>query len=83
MAQIVINIPDPVAPRVLLGFSSRYGYQATLDNGSPNPETRAQFAKRKLMELIKQAVREAEMETARNVAATTAAASVDNDIVLS
>lgn len=83
MAQIVINIPDPVAPRVLNGFSSHYGYQATLDNGSPNPETKGQFAKRKLMEIIKHAVREAEMETARNVAATTAGTSVDNDIILS
>jgi hypothetical protein len=83
MATITITIPDAVAPRVLNGFSSHYGYAPVLDNGSLNPETKAQFAKRKLIELIKQAVRESEMETARNVAATTAAASVDDDIILS
>lgn len=83
MAQITITIPDGIAPRVLQGFTNHYGYSPTLDNGDPNPETRAQFAKRKLIEIVKEAVRQQEMEAARNTAATTASTSVDTDIVLS
>jgi hypothetical protein len=83
MAQITITIPDAIAPRVLNGFSSYYGYSPTLDNGDPNPETKAQFSKRKLIELIKLAVKEAEMQTAHNEAVTQVAQSVDTDVVLS
>jgi len=83
MAQITITIPDAIAPRVLNGFAKRYNYPITLEDGSPNPETKAQFAKRKVVEYIKHAVREAEIEQARNDAATTAGASVDTDIQLS
>lgn len=83
MAQITINIPDNIATRVLNGFAYRFSYSPILEDGSPNPETKAQFAKRKLIEHVKQAVREAEIEQAKNAAGTTAGQSVDNDIVLS
>ena len=83
MAQITITIPDAIASRVMNGFAKRYHYSATLEDGSPNPETKAQFAKRRVIEFIKQAVREAEVEDARNDAATTAGSSVDTDIQLS
>lgn len=83
MAQITITIPDAIAVRVLNGFAKRFNYSPILENGSPNPETKAQFAKRKLIELIKQAVREAEIQDATNAAATQAAADVDTNINLS
>jgi len=83
MTQITINIPDAVAPRVISGFAKRYNYPLTLEDGSPNPETKAQFAKRKVLEYIRQAVREAEIDQARNEATATAGASVDRDIQLS
>jgi len=83
MAQITINIPDAIATRVINGFAKRYNHSSTLENGDPNPETKAQFAKRKLIEFIKQAVRDAEIQDATNTAATTAGTSVDTDIILS
>lgn len=83
MAQITITIPDAVATRVIDGFCKRYNYPPTLEDGTPNPETKAQFAKRKVLEFIKRAVQEAEVEDARNAAAEEASASVENDIVLS
>jgi len=83
MAQITITIPPAVTNRVIDGFAKRYNYSPTLEDGSANPETKTQFAKRKLMEYIKQAVREAEIQDATNTAATSAAASVDTDIILS
>jgi len=83
MTQITINIPDAVAPRVINGFAKRYNYATTLEDGSANPETKTQFAKRKILEFVKRAVREAEIEQARNEAADAAGAGVDTDIQLS
>jgi hypothetical protein len=82
MATITINIPDTIANRVLNDFAQRFNYSPTLEDGSPNPETKSQFAKRKLIEYIKQACREAEIQNATNTAATTAGTSVDTDIIL-
>jgi len=83
MATITINIPAETTTRVIDGFCYTYGYSPILSNGSPNPETKAQFAKRKVLEYIRNAVRRAEIEQAANAAAGVAATSVDTDIVLS
>lgn len=83
MAQITINIPDAIAPRVLNAFARKFGYSPKLDNGDDNPETKAQFAKRKLLETIKNAVLEIEVQDAKNNIATTTAQTVENEITLS
>lgn len=83
MATITITIPDNITPRVINGFARRYNYSPTLEDGSPNPETKAQFAKRKVIEFIKQAVREAEVQDASNTAASAAAQDADTNIQLS
>ena len=83
MAQITINIPDSVAARVLNGFAANYGYQATLVDGTPNPQTKAQFTKAKLIEIIKGAVKAAESQAAVETARIAANQSVDTDITLS
>lgn len=82
MAQITINIPDSILTRVLNGFAKRYNYAPILEDGSPNPETKAQFARRKVIEFIKTAVREAEIQDATNTAATDAAQDADTNIVI-
>lgn len=83
MATITITIPAGITNRVIDGFAKRFNYSPKLEDGSANPETKAQFAKRKLIEYIKQSVREAEMQEAINAAATSAGTSVDTDIILS
>lgn len=83
MATVTITIPSNITNRVLDGFCKRYGYSPLLEDGSSNPETKAAFVKRKIIEHIKKAVREAEIEDAVNIAAGTAGSSVDTDIVLS
>lgn len=83
MASITITIPDSIAQRTLNGFCTHYGYQATLENGTPNPQTKLQFSKAKLIEIIREAVRATEIQVASNQAAATASASVDSDIQLS
>ena len=80
MTQIIIEIPDNITQRVLNGIASRYHYSPILENGNPNPESKGQFAKRMIIEFLKKAVKDAEVEDARNDAATIAAESVDSDI---
>ena len=76
MATMTINIPDAVANRVTNGVCARYGYQAVFEDGTPNPETKAQFAKRMVILFIKRAVREAEMEAAAKAAEVEAATDI-------
>ena len=47
MAAITFNIPDEHLPRLVEALSEHYGYKEILVTGEPNPETRAQFIKRK------------------------------------
>lgn len=69
MTTIKITIPDTVINRVRKGFCSRMGYAKTLEDGTNNPETKAQFMNRKILEFIMQAVQGDEIEIARNQAA--------------
>ena len=82
MTTVTITIPTATTQRVLDGFCQKYGYASTLEGGEPNPETKAQFVKRKIIEIVKKAVRDAEIENAVNVAAGTAGTSVDTDILI-
>lgn len=84
MAILTINIPDPVATRVLTGFSAANGYQPTVPDGQggtvPNPETRAQFCRRKLAEYVKATVQGWEANAAAHTAAQAAAAAADSEL---
>lgn len=84
MASITLTIPNSEAARVLDGFAAYHRYRVTIDNpdydpnveGSlvtiPNPETKIQFAKKKIIEFIKESVSAAEeratLEAARDAA---------------
>jgi hypothetical protein len=45
MALVTFNIPDAVMPDLISAYCDSFGYQTEI-NGQPNPETRAQFARR-------------------------------------
>jgi len=78
---ITINIPDAVAARVLNGFASSQGYQATID-GQANPESKQQFLKRRVIEFIHNHVKFDESEAAARTAKTAASQNVDSEISL-
>jgi hypothetical protein len=82
MASITITIPDAIAGRVIDGFCARYHYSPTLEDGTPNPETKAKFVKRRVIDFIKRAVRDAEIEAAAKAATDAAGSSADTDIIL-
>lgn len=75
MTTITITIPDEITQRVVSALSYRWKYPPVLDDGSPNPESRAQFIRRKVIEYMKKSVKEAEIEIAANEAATQASQS--------
>jgi hypothetical protein len=82
MTIISINIPDAITPRVINAFARKYGYRQTLEDGTANPITKAQFAKAKLIEFIKQSVKDMEVDDARNTAATAAVNAADTEITI-
>jgi hypothetical protein len=76
MASVTITIPDAQLTRVLDGIAGYHGY----DSGAAQPgETKAAFAKRKLIEDATNWVRSYE----QGVAVATATASVNSGVTLS
>lgn len=87
MAVISINIPDNLLPRVINGIAVFYGYQAEVQNENgetvANPQTKAQFAKKQLIEHIKHCVKTVETDEAVNAARLAKQAEVESNITLS
>ena len=89
LATIIVTIPDAQVARVRNAFAIAYNYQATIPDpanpGStiPNPESKTQFAQRKVREYVKEVVKSVEAPTAGEVARKAAATAVDNEIILS
>lgn len=82
MAQISITIPDLVLPRVLDAMASIYGYQATLADGTPNPQTKAQFAKQQVAAFVKRTVAAHEVNDAIASASQSASSKANTDVVI-
>lgn len=77
MAQITITIPDAVAGRVVDAMAARYGW--TTETGL----NKTQFAKRIIVNLLKETVKMHESDIASRAAAQTASEAVDNQIDIS
>jgi hypothetical protein len=87
MAQLVIEIPDAIAPRVLQTLCVRFGYVARTKDVDgvteiPNPEMRAHFVKRKVAELLKQIVVATEAQQAERAARSAAHSAATTQIDL-
>ncbi len=91
-ADLTVTIPDPVAQRVLEGLAGNNNYQAQVPDPSkmldpsdptvwmPNPETKAQFAKRMVKEWIKASVRAYEVKQAVSPAMEAASQNATTEI---
>lgn len=77
MARLTIDFPDGETNRILNAFASAYQYSATLPNGDPNPQTKAQFFKAQVMRFIKGVVKGQEVEDAAIAARAAAEAAAD------
>lgn len=48
--EVIFYIKDEHVQRFLNGLAGHFGYRDTLEGGQPNPETRAQYTRRKIMQ---------------------------------
>jgi hypothetical protein len=69
MATISITIPPTQTARVIDALCAYRGYQDTLEDGTPNPVTKAAYAKGVVIQLVKDVVRAQEVAAARAAAA--------------
>ena len=80
MAQLTIDIPNAVASRVADALCNNNGYTGTY-NGQP--ETKLAFAKRWLINIIRNEVRVYETRVAQDNAEATVRNDIQNNITLS
>lgn len=78
MATISLTIPDGKLTRVINAVAITKNYRNVLSDGSPNPESKQQFARRMLVEQLKEWVAQGEGGTAD----TAARAVVANDATI-
>lgn len=76
MANITINVPDTVAPRVLDAVAARYEW--TTESGL----TKAQFTKQVIVRWLKETVKMHEGQVAGSAATIASNQQVDEDIVI-
>lgn len=80
MAVISLTIPNDKIDRITTAFCAEYGYQETITNPdgttSPNPETKAAFTKRMVIQHVRQVTSNFEA----NIAAGTARKTVETDV---
>jgi hypothetical protein len=65
MPDVTFSFPAAHLTRAINAITVRYGYSATLPDGSPNPESPAQFTKRQWRQFLVDAVLEHERNTAK------------------
>ena len=84
MADIIITIPNAQLNRVVNSVCSLRGYQDNIldidGNSTPNPETRQQFARRQLIEFLKDHVRSFEAQRDSELARINAINTVNSEI---
>jgi hypothetical protein len=76
MAQVTFTIPDAVVSEYVSAFCDTFGYQTEI-NGQPNPETRAQFARRMWRQMAQDVYRRWLLEQDLSAARTTSLAKPD------
>lgn len=73
--ELRITIPDDKAARVIDAMAAHFGYQERLPDGTPNQQTKPQFARDSVKAWIKETVRAHEEQVAVDEARADAAAS--------
>lgn len=75
MATVSITIPDGELNRITEAFAGYYGYQETVPDPPgdpiPNPETKAQFLRARVIDYIRETVHVQELTTAVAAAEST------------
>jgi hypothetical protein len=68
MPDITFTLTTPQMQRLIAAMADIYGYQATLADGTSNPESMGAFARRMLIQHMQGVVRESEARLAERTA---------------
>lgn len=68
--------------RINAAFAATYGYQATLEDGTANPQTVGQFTRTKIRDHIKRVVTDYEATQAAEAARTSKVAEVEAQVTI-
>lgn len=82
MASVTLTLPDAELTRILDGFAAQHKYQDTVPNPDydpddpaetdpptiPNPQNKAQFLKKKIIQFVKESVRAQETRSTKEAA---------------
>jgi hypothetical protein len=82
MAEIKYTIPNNKIAKVVDAFAEEFEYQVTLTDGSNNPETKAQFTKRMILNYIMSVVKKRAEIEAINAARLKSNTDIEKDIVI-
>lgn len=87
MATITFTIPDAVLPRIIAAVTTVYKYESTLIDDVtgepyPNPETKAAFTKRMVIEFLKNIVKQHEVVQAAVIASAAAEDAVNTEVTI-
>jgi hypothetical protein len=77
MATFTITIDNAILQRALDAFATRYNYQAKLEDGGDNPETKAAFAKRMVRQYVQDVIKNTESPQAIQEAVAAKNAEID------
>ena len=80
MAEIKFTFPDAEKNRILDNYAYYYGYKDKVGEGEQNPETKAVFAKRKIIEHVKSVIKDYEIVQAEKNAREDMLSSVEPTI---
>ncbi len=82
MATITLTAPTTVFTRITNAITTRYGYQATLPDGSANPQTKAEFARQWIIQRLIDEVKQQEIAVLAATDASTVTADINTNVVI-
>ena len=84
MAQLIINIPNDKVTRVMDALTGAWGYEPLILSEIemiPNPETKAAFVKRHIIDDLKEVIYNYELTTAVKAAVATATYNAEQTVI--
>lgn len=86
MATITLTFANEIAPRILEAFAREYDWTPQIEDAEgnliDNPETKAQHAKRRVLQMVHQFVARSEEKDAVRVARRAARQAVNDEVVI-
>lgn len=77
MANIQLTVPDAAIARIRDAFCAEFNYQATLEDGTPNPQNKTEFTRQQIIAYVRQVVKNNESNKQAGLARKAVEAEID------